>query len=179
MRAASPTEATPMAKLRMLLAAAMLGTLLMVPATASAAKPTTSGLTVPISGTVADVSSFVGTFDLSRVAVQNGELVAVGTLTGTLTDLDTGGTQQVSQAVTLPLAVDGTCEILHLTLGPLDLNLLGLMVHLDQVVLNIDAQSGPGNLLGNLLCGIAGLLDGNAPLSAIARILNNLLALLG
>jgi hypothetical protein len=179
MRAASPTEATPMAKLRLLLAAAMLGTLLLVPATASAAKPTISGISTPISGTVAGVSSFVGTFDLTRVAVESGRLVAIGTLSGTLTDLATGETDPISQGITLPLTLDGTCDILHLTLGPLDLNLLGLMVHLDQVVLDITAQSGPGNLLGNLLCGIAGLLDGDAPLNLLAQLLNNLLALLG
>lgn len=52
------------------------------------------------------------------------------------------------------------CPILHLELGPLDLNLLGLRVQLNQVVLDVDAIPGPGNLLGNLLCAIAGLLDG-------------------
>ncbi len=52
------------------------------------------------------------------------------------------------------------CPILHLTLGPLDLNLLGLRVQLNQVVLDITAIPGPGNLLGNLLCAIAGLLNG-------------------
>lgn len=51
------------------------------------------------------------------------------------------------------------CEILHLELGPIDLNLLGLVVHVDQIVVDISAQPGPGNLLGNLLCAIAGLLD--------------------
>lgn len=53
-----------------------------------------------------------------------------------------------------------TCPILHLELGPLDLNLLGLRVQLNQVVLDVTAIPGPGNLLGNLLCAIAGLLDG-------------------
>lgn len=52
------------------------------------------------------------------------------------------------------------CPILHLELGPLDLDLLGLVVHLDRVVLDVTAEPGPGNLLGNLLCAIAGLLDG-------------------
>jgi hypothetical protein len=61
----------------------------------------------------------------------------------------------------IPLAsVTGSCTILTLNLGPLDLNLLGLMVHLNQVVLNITAQPGPGNLLGNLLCSVANLLNG-------------------
>jgi hypothetical protein len=48
------------------------------------------------------------------------------------------------------------CSILDLTLGPLDLNLLGLLVHLDQVHLTITADS-TGGLLGQLLCpGIGG-----------------------
>jgi len=70
------------------------------------------------------------------------------------------------------------CDILHLTLGPLDLNLLGLVVHLDQIKLDITAQPGPGNLLGNVLCDVAGLLDKN-PLGSLAGILNKLLSLLG
>ena len=53
-----------------------------------------------------------------------------------------------------------TCPVLHLDLGPLNLNLLGLTIHLNQVVLDVNAVSGPGNLLGNLLCSVAGLLNG-------------------
>ena len=167
-----------MARIRLLLAAAMLGTMLLVPATANAA-PTASAVSVPVSGTVAGVSQFVGSFDITRFKVVDGALSAVGTLTGTVTNLVTGVTQTVSQTVTLPVTASGTCEILHLTLGPLDLNLLGLMVHLDQVVLNIDAQSGPGALLGNLLCGVAGLLDAGGSLSGLTRLLNQILRILG
>jgi hypothetical protein len=47
------------------------------------------------------------------------------------------------------------CPILDLTLGPLDLNLLGLIVHLDTVHLVITADS-EGGILGQLLCGLAG-----------------------
>ena len=76
-----------------------------------------------------------------------------------------------------------SCQILNLVLGPLDLNLLGLKVHLDTVKLNITAQGGPGNLLGNLLCAVAGLLDGstglNGILNGITKLLNQLLAVLG
>jgi hypothetical protein len=65
-------------------------------------------------------------------------------------------------------------------LGPLDLNLLGLVVHLDRVVLTIVAVSGAGNLLGNLLCAVAGLLDGTGLLNAlqIINLLNRILAVL-
>jgi hypothetical protein len=61
-------------------------------------------------------------------------------------------------------------------LGPIDLNLLGLVVHVDKIVIDIDAQAGPGNLLGNLLCAVANLLNGTGPLSAIANLLNQILS---
>jgi hypothetical protein len=73
------------------------------------------------------------------------------------------------------------CSILHLVLGPLDLNLLGLAVHLNTVVLDITAIPGAGNLLGNLLCAVAGLLDGplTGPLlGTLTALLNAILALL-
>jgi len=62
-----------------------------------------------------------------------------------------------------------------LDLGPLSLDLLGLQVDLSRVVLDITAQAGAGNLLGNLLCGVANLL--NDP-SGLAKILNSILDLL-
>jgi hypothetical protein len=107
--------------------------------------------------------------------------VAIGRLSGTLFEAsgDIIGTV-TDVAVALPVTFgDSTCQILELTLGPLGLDLLGLMVHLDEVHLEITAQSGPGNLLGNLLCGTAGLLDSNAPLNAIVQVLHQLLRLLG
>jgi hypothetical protein len=73
------------------------------------------------------------------------------------------------------VAIAATCPILHLELGPLDLDLLGLVVHLDRVVLDITAESGSGNLLGNLLCAVAGLLDPQGPLNQIVNVLNQLL----
>ena len=75
-----------------------------------------------------------------------------------------------------------TCDVLHLVLGPLDLNLLGLVVHLDKVVLDIVAQSGAGNLLGNLLCAVVGLLDNTGTLTDLlnlANLLNRILNILG
>lgn len=68
-----------------------------------------------------------------------------------------------------------TCDILHLVLAPLDLDLLGLKVHLDRVVLNIVAQSGAGQLLGNLLCAVAGLLDNGGTLSQLLTKLGQIL----
>lgn len=66
------------------------------------------------------------------------------------------------------------CPVLSLVLGPLSLDLLGLHVDLNRVVLNVVANSGAGQLLGNLLCAVAGLLDGT-PLSGLLTQLQGLL----
>jgi len=89
----------------------------------------------------------------------NGALGAIGSPTNAAT-----GGASVSSA--------GATSILHLALGPVDLNLLGLQVHLDNcnngpVTVDITAQSGPGNLLGNLLGGLSHLLYGNAGTQAL------------
>jgi len=122
---------------------------------------------------------FVGTFNLQGVQVVNGVLSAVGQLTGNVIDSTGAVAGPVDQSITMPLQATATCEILNLTLGPLDLNLLGLAVHLSQVVLNITAVPGAGNLLGNLLCAVANLLNGGGPLSTllngVANVLNQIL----
>jgi hypothetical protein len=151
------------------------------PAVSVQAAPPVPALSVPVTGTFTDdlggIGTFAGDLAINRFAVQNGVLTAIGTLTGTLTD-SLGTVVSVTQAVALPVNVSATCEILHLELGPLDLDLLGLVVHLDQIVLDITAEQG-GGLLGDLLCSLADLLNGNAALNAIARLLNNVLRILG
>ena len=132
---------------------------------------------VPVSGTTSAGGAFKGTLDLARFAIRDGQLVALGTLSGTLTD-SAGvvvGTVRNAAAELVLAGRKATCSILHLELGPLDLDLLGLVVHLNKVVLDITAVPGPGNLLGNLLCAIAGLLDSQAALDIVADALNSLL----
>jgi hypothetical protein len=69
-----------------------------------------------------------------------------------------------------------TCAILSLVLGPLHLDILGLVIDLNRVVLNITGETGAGNLLGNLLCGLAGILDGGLVLGRFLSVLTELLA---
>ena len=66
------------------------------------------------------------------------------------------------------------CNVLNLTLGPLDLNLLGLRIQLNEVHLVITAiNSGPNSgLLGQLLCALAG------PDGILSGILQNIINLL-
>ena len=160
---------------------AVLATFAFGPMISVQAAPPAPALTVPVEGTIPAIGgNFVGTFDIQRFTVVNGVLSAVGSLTGTLTDALGNVIGTVTNVpVTLPITnIGATCEILHLELGPLDLTLLGLVVHLDKIVLDITAQQG-GGLLGDLLCSLADLLGGPAPLSAVARLLNNILRILG
>jgi hypothetical protein len=143
------------------------------------ARPAAAQVSIPITGS-GPLGTFVGAFDIQRFAVQGGQLVAIGTLTGELTNTVTVVVTEITRQIALPVGVtQATCDILDLTLGPLDLDLLGLVIHLDQVHLTIDAEQGPGNLLGNLLCAVAGLLDGTPNVSGLARLLNQILRILG
>lgn len=147
------------------------------PAASSAAR-TVQGLTAPVSGTVNGVEQN-GTLTITRFVRNGSQIFAVGNLNLGGKDL---GTVQAPAQVTDPPA---SCAILHLDLAPLDLNLLGLVVHLNEVVLDISAQPGSGNLLGNLLCAVTGLLDNtggagglSGALSGITALLNQILAAL-
>jgi hypothetical protein len=158
---------------------------------ATAAPPDKGGLNVPVVGT-GPAGSFAGNFQIQQFAeTGDGGVAAIGTLTGVVkaTDGTTVGSivKNVALPVTMPSAVRSigiqqvaSCEILHLDLGPIFLDLLGLQISLSRVVLDITAVPGAGNLLGNLLCAIAGLLDPGppSPLSQLVNLLNRLLAIL-
>jgi hypothetical protein len=129
----------------------------------------------------------VGTVRITEFAVDpvTGRLAALGVLSGTANGeaftqafgpvpatLSKGAAAAVQGDATA-LAV-GSCDILLLDLGPLHLDLLGLEVDLARVILDIDAQAGAGNLLGNLLCAVVSLLDGPGLLASIAGILEQI-----
>jgi hypothetical protein len=102
------------------------------------------------------------------------------TLLQGITDLLNGALAQITAPnadTSVAGSAPGATDILNLSLGPIDLNLLGLMVHLDDcndgpVTIDITAVPGPGNLLGNLLGNLAHLLDSSASGNAIANALN-------
>lgn len=157
-------------------------------AAASAPAAALGNITSTATGTFKNADgtgTFAGTFMPQRFSVVNGVLEATGVLKGTLTDANGTNLGTVNQTATIPVdtnasasAAPAACNILNLTLGPLNLNLLGLVVTLNQVHLTITAVPGAGNLLGNLLCAVAGLLNGGGSLSQIAALLNTILALL-
>lgn len=147
-------------------------------ATASAAPTATGPIATPIVN-----NTLNGVFTITSFATNSaGQLVANGTFSGSYTN-PAGMTQQITSAASSVVTNAGTgggCQVLDLVLGPLHLDLLGLNVDLNQVHLNITAQPGPGNLLGNLLCSVSHLLDQGSGLNAtVQNLLNILNGLLG
>ena len=180
--------------------AAVVASVSVTAATAAAAPTRTGGYTTSADGTATTGESVAGRFTITGFKKVNDIVYAVGTFTGSVnggptktdptayaqvTSVDqhsiTGG---ATNAATTQQAT--SCNVLSLTLGPLHLDLLGLVVDLNQVNLDITAQPGAGNLLGNLLCSVAGLLDntGGATgglgglLTGITNLLNQILAAL-
>jgi hypothetical protein len=167
------------------------------PVRAAVAPPSTSpdqvSYTAPVAGTMSDGRQVTGSFRPVVTKVEGGVLMVRGRLNAVVHNDNGSLTRRTRYGVWLPVkslngnplgtaaarpnaaAAAGVCPVLNLVLGPLDLNLLGLVLHLDRVVLNIVAQSGAGNLLGNLLCAVAGLLDNAGPLSGLLTQLSNLL----
>jgi hypothetical protein len=138
-----------------------------------------TGTITPAAGAVRQVS---GVLVLVPVNVPGTAAATTGQLRGGF-----GGAENDLTTQLAPAQQQASCNILHLVLGPLNLNLLGLNVSLNQVVLDITAVPGAGNLLGNLLCAVANLLNnfnlgnivGTALTNSLTTLLNNLLMGLG
>lgn len=183
-------------------AAGFAGTAQAGPAPAAAlADPVASSpagtMTADITGTTADEDAVTGTFTPLKFMKKDGKVFVRGVVDGVITDADSQTTRTFTVIrTTRVISMNGTpakartsdartamaeCEVLDLVLAPLRLDLLGLVVNLDRVDLNITAVSGPGNLLGNLLCSVVGLLDGGLQglLGRVVRLLNRILGQLG
>lgn len=169
-----------------LLAVTLCAAVVAAPATAGAQEP--AGLTqvVPVTGKSKSGKTFRGRYAIDQFRARSGKLVSVGTLRGRL-----GQRRVVKHGVRMPAAlskaptsaqvlppIPNACEVLNLVLGPIRLDLLGLVVRTNQINVRIDAVPGPGNLLGNLLCAITGILDPQtASTRDLASALNAILAL--
>jgi hypothetical protein len=181
------------------------GTLAATAVAAPSAGSAASLFHVAAKGAAKNGKKFNGTYSVQRftVATVNGKraVYAVGTLTGTFKG------QHVSKKnVMLPAKLAGadssntktstkssrqaaSCTVLHLVLGPINLNLLGLNVALgggnitpgnpatQPITVNLTADP-TGGLLGSLLCGLDNALGGNGILSSLNSNLQQLSATL-
>jgi hypothetical protein len=140
------------------LVVAFISAMALVPSTATAQQGA-----VPVTGTLSNGETFRGVLRGAQFVVNDGQLFLNAVLTGTAIDVN-GVRQQLNETLTL-VNVDlidltpGVCDVLFLDIGPIFLDVLGLTVDLSEIVLDINAVSGPGNLLGNLLCALVGLLN--------------------
>ncbi len=147
--------------------------------------------TVQVTGLAKNGKQFTGTFAIQRFIVKGDKVYALGTLNGKLK-----GRHVTRYAVMIPAGLTGSsggardaqaspsCQVLHLVLGPVKLNLLGLRVTLgggaqanQPIVLDITAVPGPGNLLGNLLCDLTNALNQGSALNqgtALSQLSSNL-----
>ena len=150
---------------------------------------------IAVSSVLASGETFTGKVSITKFGYDDTSgLWVSGVLNGTVTTADGAVHQDISQSfsqVHATLASGGsatstgaastfavpqaTCGILDLDIGAIHLDLLGLVVDLAPIHLDITAVSGAGNLLGNLLCAVAGLLD---PTSGLLTLLDNLAQLL-
>jgi hypothetical protein len=178
---------------RLLAIVLSLGMLGILAAPVAAARPASDGLltNIPVTGSASELLSgdvvgdligeFEGMLSVTEIGLDDGVLTVAGTLTGEVTDAAGNVIETITGIAfetTATLANGGMqprCDILFLDLGPLHLDVLGLVVDLSDIQLDIHAVPGAGNLLGNLLCAVAGLLDGPSPLG---NVLNNLLGLI-
>jgi hypothetical protein len=97
-----------------------------------------------------------------QVAKNHKRLVARGNVVATYTA--NGKTQaSTTKAVTLAVQATGTCRVLHLELGELDLSLLGLIVTLtpvDAPSITLDITADSSEALGKLLCQVINAVQG-------------------
>jgi hypothetical protein len=143
---------------------------------------------IPVTGTLQGTGdAFAGTIDITSITRDGNILTVTGAIDGLL-----NGVTPLADTFTSTLDLSaltgnqgngqgqGACQILYLTLGPLDLDLLGLVIEIPEpIILDVRAERGPGNLLGNLLCAVTGLLDGGGPLAAIDNLLRQVNRILG
>jgi hypothetical protein len=106
--------------------------------------------------------------DVTRFRATQRGPIAEGTVTATLRGLG-GMPTTVTKKVTLQAQRRGTCRILRLVLDELNLELLGLRIHLDRVVLTITGRRR-GGVLGRLFCALAGARVGASQAEAIAAL---------
>jgi hypothetical protein len=153
---------------------------------------------IPVSGPLSDGGSFTGTLSVTHIAVDpvTRALSVTGTLSGMATNVANVITQLTNVAVSVPATLvrgasaigvihqasntttRAVCDVLLLDLGPLHLDLLGLTVDLSQVILDVNAVSGAGNLVGNLLCGLLSILDLPGVIADITHLVDNINSML-
>lgn len=149
-----------------------------------------ASLQLPITGTVAGGGTFAGTLSLQKFVVRDGQVAAIGMVRGTVTSsagaplgtvlvgpltlpVQVGPGAAMATTSAAPVVAQATCQVLHLDIGAVNLNVLGLLVVTQPISLDISGDSA--GVLGHLVCTI---LDTLNSVVGLVDLLNQLLGLL-
>ncbi len=147
-------------------------------------------LQLPITGTLAGGGTFAGTLSVQRFVVRDGQVAAIGMVRGTATSaagtplgtalvgsltlpVQVGPGATMATTTAAPVAAQATCPVLHLEIGAVNLNVLGLQVTTQPIVVDIPGDSA--GVLGNLVCTVLDTLNN---VVGLVDLLNQLLGLL-
>jgi hypothetical protein len=108
------------------------------------------------------------TVNVKRFYATSAGTEASGMATATLTPIGQHPIT-VNKPVRLAVSRAGSCSVLSLTLEKLELDLLGLDVNLEKVVLNVTGEPH-GGVLGSLFCSLAHAKVKAARVAAVARL---------
>jgi hypothetical protein len=130
---------------------------------------------IPIVGNFAN-GTFAGTLSIVQFIQSGGAIMAVGSLTGILTDPlgNTVGSVTDTQIQLPATQISSSCESLHIELGSADVGAAGAVVHTDPVALDVSADA-----VGSILCTITSLLNVPALTFLVVGLLNSVLGILG
>jgi len=173
-----------------------------IPRTVAADAPSSRALILPLAGSGDGGVRFTGTVAVQRFVQRNGEVFAIGAVSGTVS----GPTGTIGTSFLLPVSfpvhigdavstrTEGgrirpsllsaphsggrvvfvqatTCGVLHLDLGAVDLNLLGVGVTTTPVTIDINGDTaGP---VGNLVCAALNTVNN---VVGLVNVLNSLLS---
>jgi hypothetical protein len=167
-----------MKRLSLLTLAVLVAVGMVLPVATAAAPPATNGVLsdVPVTGVLENGDPFTGTINIDEITRSPDGLLfsgtvenAAGAVVGTFNDI---------VGVLTPGGDQPRCDILLLDLAPIHLDVLGLVVDTSQIVIDVHAVPGAGNLLGNLLCAVTGLLDGGLLNGGLSGLLDRLLGII-
>jgi len=135
------------------------------------------GLTdIPVTANATEDQTFVGSLDITGFELVDRQIIAIGTLIGSLLDNNGDPVEQVQQVVQLLVTdIQGTCESLSFELRPI-LDALGPILEMSPIPIQLTSERG-GDPFSQLLCTIAGslpVLEGS-DLGGIVELLNQIL----
>ena len=186
-----------MMSIRLSVVVALFGLALAAPTAARADQP--KALVLPIAGNAASGAHFSGTVAIQRFVARNGAVFAIGVVSGSLSTADGPVGTSLDLPVAFPVHIGNgvagvadrrapysapsgydvraifaqstTCGVLHLDLGAVNLNLLGVVVTTTPVTIDINGDTG--GPLGNLVCAILSTVNN---VVGVVNLLNSLLS---